>query len=428
MTANLRKSPVWIIALSVYAFAAGQPSHAAEALTLDDYFAAALRRSETIGTQTELIRQAEERYNQSGAALRPTLSGVASSTWEEGATAGNATRERNHRIRATQSLFRGFSDIAALRQTKALLGAQNQDYASARVQLFKDVAQNFYDVLSIEQDLNNFEEEIKQNLEREKELNGRVRIGRSRTGEVLTVHSTISTLRAQVEQLQGQLRVAREVFAFLGGLDPATPLRDAETVPATLEALDTYLARLALRPDVMASEQRLAAAKENVTAARGGHLPSVDLNANRYLDRTGSKQNVDWDVQLELTIPIYAGGLQKAKVGEAVSQQTQSELSASQVRRQAEQEIRSTYQSVVFDQSQLAALEKATDASRKNYETQLRDYRLGLVTNLDVLQALTAFQGNQRALDRARYTAKFNYLRLQAASVRRPALPEGATP
>jgi outer membrane protein TolC len=70
----------------------------------------------------------------------------------------------------------------------------------------------------------------------------------------------------------------------------------------------------------------------------------------------------------------------------------------------------------------------ATDAARKNYETQQRDYRFGLVTNLDVLQALTVFQENQRALDRARYTAKLNYLRLQAAAVRRPVPPGGTMP
>jgi len=162
--------------------------------------------------------------------------------------------------------------------------------------------------------------------------------------------------------------------------------------------------------------------------ARGAHLPSLDLNANRYLERAGSLENVDWDVQLALTVPLYAGGSVQSRVREAQSQSTQAELSVSQVQRQAEQEIRSLHQSVVLDRSQLAALEMATDAARKNYQAQQRDYRLGLVTNLDVLQALTVFQENQRALDRARYTAKLNYLRLQAAAVRRPALPEETTP
>jgi outer membrane protein TolC len=118
----------------------------------------------------------------------------------------------------------------------------------------------------------------------------------------------------------------------------------------------------------------------------------------------------------------------QSRVSEAVSQQTQAELSLSQIRRQAEEEIRSAHQSVVYDRLQLDALEKATVAARKNYEAQRHDYRLGLVTNLDVLQALTAYQENQRALDRARFTEKTDYLMLQAAAMRRPAPPPDNVP
>ena len=427
MKRNPAVSMVLAVAVMALPVIAANPGHAAGALTLDEYFAAALKRSEVVATQGELIRQAEEHYKQANSALRPTVNGVASYTRQDPIPAGELStstspnRQSLAKLTATQPLFRGFREFAALRQTKALLGAQDQDYRNARAQLFMDVTQNFYTVLSIEQDLKNFGEEINQNIDREKELNSRVRIGRSRIGEVLFVQSTISTLRAQVEQLQAQLGTAREAFAFLSGLASTTLLRDTEDLPVNLEPLDDYLARLELRPDVSASRQRLSAAQENTKVARGAHLPSLDLNANRYLERTGNLRGSTWDVGIALTVPIYAGGLLQSKVSEAVSQRTQAELSASQVSRQAEQEIRSIYQSVVFDRSQLDALEKATESARKNYEAQRRDYRLGLVTNLDVLQALTAFQENQRALDRARYTSKLDYLKLQAAAVRRPA-------
>jgi len=404
---------------------------AVEALTLDDYFAQALTRSEVVATQGELIRQAEERYRQANAALFPTLSGVATYTRQDSGaldTTANPTRQSNSRLTASQPLFRGFREFAARRQTQALVGAQDEDYRNARLLLFKDVAQNFYDVLTLEQDLKNLDAQIDQYLLREKELQDRVRIGRSRLGETLTVQSTVSTLRAQVEQRRAELSATREAFAFLSGLPAATPLRDNEVLPADPGTLDEYLARQALRPDVKAAQQRLSAAQENISVARGAHLPSLDLNANRYLERTGSLENVEWDVQLALTVPLYSGGSLQSKVREAQSQGTQAELSVSQVQRQAEQEIRALYQSVTLDRAQLDALEKATEVAQKNYQAQQRDYRLGLVTNLDVLQALAASQENQRALDRARYTAKLNYLKLQAAAVRRPAPTEGAPP
>ena len=417
--------------LAVCLLAALRHAVAAGALTLDDYFAQALVRSEVVATQSELIRQAEERYQQADAALYPTVSGVASYTWlDKGAadTAMSPTRQPLARLSATQPLFRGFREFAAVRQSQALVDAQGDDYQNARVQLFKDVAQNFYDVLTLEQELKNLDEQIGQYQQREKELQERVRIGRTRSGEVLTVQATISTLRAQVEQARTQLSTARDIFAFLSGLPGTTPLRDTEAIPTDPGALDDYLARVALRPDVKAAQRRQTAAQENISVARGAHLPSLDLNANRYLERTGSLENVDWDVQLALTVPLYAGGSVQSRVREAQSQRTQAELATARARRLADQEIRSFYQTVALDRSRLAALEEATEAAKRNYETQRRDYRLGLVTNLDVLQALSTYLENQQALDRVRYNVKFNYLRLQAAAVRRPNVPEGTTP
>jgi len=407
---------------------------AADGLTLEEYFAAAMVRSEVVATQSELIRQTEERYHQANSALRPTVSGIASYKRQDPVSAGasstsnNPNRDSLVKLNATQPLFRGFREFAALRQSKALLDAQNEDYLQASSQLFKDVVQNFYTILSIEKDLINLDVEISLNRDRENEINSRVRIGRSRPSEVLTIQSAISTLRAQMEQLRGQLGVEREVFAFLSGLDSTTTLSDTEVIPAGLAPQIAYLSRVPLRPDVKASQRRVTAAQENMSVAKGAKLPTVDLTANRYLDRSGSLKDSTWDVAVELNVPLYSGGLLQSQVREAISQQSQAELAVSQVTRQAEQEIRALYQSVVYDSAQLDALEKATVAARKNYEAQQRDYRFGLVTNLEVIQALTAFQENQRALDRARYSAKLNFLRLEAAVVRRPDFPKGTTP
>lgn len=425
-----RVSLLGVIAGSILAIA---PGHTAEALTLAEYFDAALARSEVVATQAELIRQAEERYQQVNAARLPRVDGFASYFRQDSPDrpltgAAAVTRQPLLGVSATQPLFRGFREFAALRQSEALIDAQNQDYRHARVALFKDVAQNFYTVLSLEQELTNLAEEIEQNRAREREIRGRVRIGRSRASEILTVQSAISTLRAEVEQLQGQLRVTREVFAFLSGLDAQTPLQDTAALPEQLPPVKEFLARTALRPDVQAARQRVTAALEGIEIAKGARLPSVDLSGTYYLDRPDNLRGVDWDVGIGLTVPLYTGGALQSQIREAASQRTQAELSVTQTSRLAEQEIRSAYQSVLYDRARLEALARATESARKNYEAQTRDYRLGLVTNLEVLQALTALQQNRRALDRARYAMKLDYARLEAAAVRRPDISEKASP
>jgi len=394
-----------------------------EQMSLEQYYQAALKRSEVIGAHRELIIQAEEQYRQARAARLPALSGVASYTQLDSSSIAPSTPSTQPsqsvaRLTVTQPLFRGFREFAALRQTRALVSAQDDDYRRARVLLFEDVVQNFYTVLSLEKDLDNYSREIEQNLARKKDLQARARIGKSRTSEVLNVEAAISSLRAQVEQIHAQLQAARENLAFLSGRNANTSLRDEQPAIYQVEPVDTYLANLDQRPDIAASKQRYVAAKENVSVAKGERLPSLDLNGNYYLERPGYFKDINWDVQLLLTIPLYSGGSVKSKIREAASQRTQAELALSETRRQAEQEIRSTHSAVVFDLAQRDALENSTDAADKSYQAQLRDYKLGLVTNLDVLQALTALQQNRRALDRVRLSTKLDFLKLQAVSGR----------
>src|SRR5947207_9367776 len=102
--------------------------HAA-ALTLDEYFAAALQRSEIVANQIELIRQAEERYNQARSGVLPTVNAVASRFWQDPVAAGTsstspvANRQSLAALTLSQPVFRGFREFAGLRQTQALVDA-----------------------------------------------------------------------------------------------------------------------------------------------------------------------------------------------------------------------------------------------------------------------------------------------------------------
>jgi outer membrane protein len=421
-----------LLAVAFCAAGVAMPARAGSPLTLKEFYAAALRRSETVSIQSQLIDQAIEKNRQAVAAIKPNLRGFANYTWQQNPP-GSASIFPNALgyqpeagIQLTQPLFSGFREFAALRQAKDLVGAQRDDYRNACRLLFNDVVQNFYTILADEKDLANLQDQIHQNELRAKDLRARVRIGRSRESELLSVQSTIATLRAQVEQGRGQLHVARENFAFLSGMSADTPLEDSESLPKQVQALNNYLSATESRADVRAARARASAAHENVKLARGAYLPTLNLTGNYYLERPGYLNDINWSVQLNLSVPIYSGGALVSATREAVSQQAQAQLTLTQVTRQARQEIRSLHDSTAFDLKQIDALRTATEAAKKNYAAQLRDYHLGLVTNLDVLQSLTSYQENQRALDRARYAAKIDWLKLLVASGERklPAAPE----
>lgn len=389
------------------------------AQSLDECFKAALKRSEAVAIEEQLIEQAEARLSQAKGSFLPRIDGVASYTRlpNPSGQVTQFTRPERPEVRITgsQAIFRGFSEFAALRKAKLDTAAQEELKRAAANTLYQDVASNFYNVLSLEQDLRNLEAQLNLSRKREAELSARRRIGRSRVSEVLSVESTIATLKSQIAATQAQLAAAREAFAFLTGFDQNTKLNDQELVKEKIGPLETYLSRIDSRPDLAATRLQHESAEESIAIARGGHLPAIDIGGNYYLKRVGVLESQKWDFQATLTLPIFAGGAIQSQVRQAAAAQRAAELQLLAAKRRAEQEVRTLYQFVLADKAQVEALERAAEIAERNYNVQNKEYRLGLVTNLEALQALNAFYDARRSLDRARFATKLDIARLEAA-------------
>lgn len=396
----------------------------AEAVTLKDSFRAALTRSELVSTQRELLVQQDELYSQAKGSLLPTIAAVGQNSWQQTPLGGSdpafPAAQPLGKITAQQPLFRGFREFAGIRQAKNLVQSQRETWRAAAIQLYKDTATSFYTVVSLEKDLANVREEIGFYGARVKDLEARVRIGRSRISEVLTVQSAQAALAAQAEQIKGQIAVQRALFSFLTGLHGDYILQDVEDAPAGALDVNSYLLLLDDRPDVISSQKAASAADEGIWVAKGAHLPSADLYGNYYFERTGPQSNINWDVQLVLSLPLYQGGTLQSKVRQAESQKDQADLAVSRTLRLAEQEVKQTFEQFVSDRHQVHAFAGALDLARRNYQAETREYQHGLVTNLDVLTAMTTYEETQRSLDKARFAVKLDFSLLEASVGRRP--------
>lgn len=393
---------------------------AQSAYTLDACVQAALQHNEDFIAQRELLLQADERYRQAVAGVLPDV-GASAYYLRQDASAGSSVSPEvgSVKITATQPLFQGFREYAALRRTRGLIDAQTETRQAAGLQVYADVARYFYLVLAGQKDLEHIDAGLGLYDQRLRDLQARVRIGRSRPSEVLTVQTARAELKAQKEQADGRLAAARESLTFLTGLAPDVVLSDADAVPEAPESLDAYLARIEFRPDVRAAQKQAQAARENVVVAQGGYWPAVNLTGNYYLQRYGSSQSGVWDAALALNLPLFSGGAVASKVRETESLARQSELELSRTRRSATESLRSLHHTLHADLARAGTLEDALQLAARNYRENLREYNLALVDNQDVLLALEDYQSLQRAVDEARFAVKNDYRQLEAASARR---------
>lgn len=401
------------------------------AVNLQDCFKATLKQSEAYGMQKELVVQAKEVYNQAIGAVMPNIAGNAVWFLEDGHDLPPlipVTAEQNtYKLTLNQPLFEGMKEYAALRQTNDSISYNNLSVNAVALSLYGGVAQNFYLVLALQKDISTQEEEVDLYNQRIVELKGFVQIGRSRIPEILTVQAALATLLAQIEASKAQLAVAQESLAFFTGLSSDCRLLDEESLPSQLKPLDEYLGRVEARPDVLAAEAATEVVKEDVNLAEGGHYPTLDLSADYYLQRPeGLTQDVDWDGQLELNVPLFSGGQVSAQVRQAQSQYREAELGLEETKRLDIEAIRAAYDNVEYDQTQINALVNAADINHKNYDAEREDYSHGLVTNQDVLTALTSYEDAKRALDKVLFACKGDFASLKSltADIQIPDLGE----
>ena len=103
-------------------------------------------------------------------------------------------------------------------------------------------------------------------------------------------------------------------------------------------------------------------------------------------------------------------------VAEVRSQKKQSELYLRELARRIDTDVRRAYDDWVDSGAEIADLAAAQRAAEASHNAQVKEYRLGLVTNLDVLMALQTLLDAKRALDDARIESRRRYVALMVAA------------
>ena len=271
----------------------------------------------------------------------------------------------------------------------------------------------FYSLAQSESDFKNTNDTIGTLLAREHELSNWVQLGKSRESELYAVESQIAILRSNIQSILGDYAKAMENLSFLIDVDTAS-IVISETIPEpqSAEPINKIIEKAITRSDVMEANEGVNVEELRVKIVKGTYLPSVDLNGFWYNARNGSLAGADWSAFLTLNMPLYQGGIIDAKEKEELSRLEETRYISSLTLRQVIMSVRQLHASLESSIAQVAALRDAYSKSQKSYDLQVQDYRFGLVTNLDVLQAALTLLDVKSSLDRTVLQAKLNKILL----------------
>jgi outer membrane protein len=167
---------------------------------------------------------------------------------------------------------------------------------------------------------------------------------------------------------------------------------------------------------VEAAKQSAKTAWRGVIVAQSEFWPDLSIEHNQYERREGFQSNLDWDFLFKINVPLFQGGETFGGFKKSVSLWKQEKLNYSLVKRQAELEIKESYQNWKASLEEARSLKEAVQASEENFRLQKEEYAHNLVNNLDVLEALELLHETRRDANRAHYQMKQNYWQLMVAA------------
>jgi outer membrane protein, multidrug efflux system len=240
--------------------------------------------------------------------------------------------------------------------------------------------------------------------------------------------SQAETLLTQAETELAALRLTQAQSSNLltslvgtrieGPLPESLPLA-AQTRTETLAAgVPSEL--LTTRPDIVAAEERLRAARANIGAARAAFMPSITLTgsygyASDDLDDLLGDDGRTWTFGPSISLPLFDFGRRSANLDVAQAREIAAVADYERTIQESFREVADALAGRKFLAEQVAAQERATVAQRRLAELARTRYREGVVSYLEVLDAERSLFAAEQALLQVRRAEVLNLVTLYIA-------------
>ncbi|WP_313400409.1 TolC family outer membrane protein [Stenotrophomonas sp.] len=365
---------------------------------------------------------------QARAALLPQIGGEASlnrshSKYDD-ISGSTTTKTRTYGINGSQTLF-NWSQFANLRAQRELGKAADFTLDSANDELVVRTATTYFNVLVGIESLIAAETNEAAAKKQFDYADKRLEVGLAPITDVHEARAQYDQARAGTIQTRNALEDAYQALTELTG-QPVRDLRGLPVdfrpeVPANRSNVDQLVTQaVASNPALKSQELQVSAAESSVSAARGGHYPTLSLGGSwgksaRWGDSTGSgSQTPDAttnSIGLTLNVPIFAGGATQSGVRQALARRDIAQDTFEQQKRAVDRNTRNAYQALVAGISEVEARRLTVVSAQSAYDASQVGLEVGTRTVLDVVQnQKTLFQAQ---LDYAQSRYNFLLARLQ---------------
>lgn len=340
---------------------------------------------------------------------------------------GGHTRERDLSGVLRQPLI-DVAAIARLRAAHASDDAGEQVYRAALQRLYVRVSGAYFNVLVAQDSLDvfsSYEDAYKQEFE---QSSVRFKNGLAMASDVSQSQAYYLYIKSQRIGAQVNLKDARRALEQITGRPTGTLKKLREDLPMHApEPADPQAwvdAAMHSNPVILAAHYTVAADEHQVSAARAGHLPTLDASlqygkfgtwSSAVPGAAGYGPGVT-TIGLTLTVPIFSGGLTQSQVRQAIARRDEDQGTLESQRRQAARDANNYYNLVVDGIDQVQAARTSVDAARKALASMRAGYEIGTQSLTNVVFAIQTLASVQSQYSVVRHQLVLNKLLLKQAA------------
>jgi outer membrane protein TolC len=300
-------------------------------------------------------------------------------------TSGSATvpgSSYSTSLSLTQNLFSGFQDQARIEQGVANRTQAEAGLVAARAKLSQDL-KAAYAGLRYAQDNVTLTEKIVLRLEENLRLvELRFEAGRENKGAYLLTKASLAQARYEnLQARQAMVSAQTQLAKVLGRSEPGA-LEVLGSVPINEPGVSPDFRQLAQQsPDLQQAQAQERSAVADVTLARAGYYPSLNLTGT--VARDGQEWYPDKDrrtVGVNLTIPLYSGGKDYYLTKSAAASLEAASSNKDNTEHQLRVRLRQAYAGYVESAEKLKVDQAFLDAAMMRSEIARSRYNNGLMS------------------------------------------------
>lgn len=396
-------------------------SSSAKAETLADIYQSAVKHDPIAGAAKASYKANKETLKQGRAVLLPQL--IASSSKAEPTSDENiAPAITTYRASLSQSLF-NMPAWFQFQSAKKMDLVAEATFAAQQQSLIIRVSEAYFNVLRAydnKQTRNAEELAIQRQLE---QVTERFEVGLLPITDVHEIQAIFDDASVNSLEAKGALDIAFEQLQFLSGKNhnQLAGLKDSFSaeVPSPISVESWVEFALANNFELRASQLTQQAADETAKAAKAQHLPKVTISADyskRDAEATasaGAIMSEETAINLNLSMPIFSGGLTSSQARQATFQAQTAEQNYIASKRNTMQAARSNHHSAITNAARVEARKQAITSAESALKATQAGYEVGTRTIVDVLLAQRTLFQAKRNYSNARYDYILSMMRLK---------------